>query len=195
MAECKCKVKKVKKEKGFTIIEVALVLAIAGLIFLVVFLAVPALQRNQRDDARKRDVSLVVQAVLNYTSNSRAQLDTSTDNLYDSNQQRGQGFLAGYLDQLSNNTSAVYVLAGPGNNAHFQPNVPGDAPANRNSGNITYNAVIVVPNKKCDGNFNVRDANVNNNRSYAVITRIENGDTNSNYSDTIGAKFYCQDAS
>jgi prepilin-type N-terminal cleavage/methylation domain-containing protein len=34
-----------KKEKGFTIIEVMIVLAIAGLIMLVVFLAVPALQR------------------------------------------------------------------------------------------------------------------------------------------------------
>ena len=35
--------------KGLTIIEVVLVLAIAGLIFLMVFIALPALQRNQRD--------------------------------------------------------------------------------------------------------------------------------------------------
>lgn len=33
-------------KKGFTIIEVVLVLAIAGLIFLMVFLALPALQRS-----------------------------------------------------------------------------------------------------------------------------------------------------
>ena len=38
--------KQLKDAKGFTIIEVALVLAIAGLIFLVVFLALPALQRS-----------------------------------------------------------------------------------------------------------------------------------------------------
>jgi prepilin-type N-terminal cleavage/methylation domain-containing protein len=37
------------KAHGFTIIEVVLVLAIAGLIFLIVFLALPALQRSQRD--------------------------------------------------------------------------------------------------------------------------------------------------
>ena len=36
-------------KKGFTIIEVVLVLAIAGLIFLMVFVALPALQRGQRD--------------------------------------------------------------------------------------------------------------------------------------------------
>ena len=36
-------------KKGFTIIEVVLVLAIAGLIFAMVFIALPALQRSQRD--------------------------------------------------------------------------------------------------------------------------------------------------
>ena len=45
------------QEKGFTIIEVLIVLAIAGLIVLVVFLAVPALQRNSRNTQRKNDVS------------------------------------------------------------------------------------------------------------------------------------------
>ena len=35
----------INSKKGFTIIEVVLVLAIAGLIFLMVFVALPALQR------------------------------------------------------------------------------------------------------------------------------------------------------
>ena len=41
-----------KSKKGFTIIEVVLVLAIAGLIFLMVFIALPALQRTQRNTQR-----------------------------------------------------------------------------------------------------------------------------------------------
>ena len=53
-------------ELGFTIIEVALVLAIAGLIFLVVFLALPALQRSQRDTARRQDVAKAVTAVTQF---------------------------------------------------------------------------------------------------------------------------------
>lgn len=57
--------------KGFTIIEVVLVLAIAGLIFLMVFVALPALQSGQRDTARKNDVGSVVSAVNTYSSNSR----------------------------------------------------------------------------------------------------------------------------
>ena len=44
---------------GFTIIEVVLVLAIAGLIFLMVFIAFPALQRSQRDTQRRNDLSKV----------------------------------------------------------------------------------------------------------------------------------------
>jgi prepilin-type N-terminal cleavage/methylation domain-containing protein len=48
------------RKKGFTIIEVVLVLAIAGLIFLAVFIALPALQRNQRNTQRLRDLALIV---------------------------------------------------------------------------------------------------------------------------------------
>lgn len=65
-----------KKEKGFTIIEVVLVLAIAGLIFLMVFIALPALQRSQRDTQRKNDLSRAQTAVASYASNNRGALPT-----------------------------------------------------------------------------------------------------------------------
>ena len=58
---------------GFTIIEVVLVLAIAGLIFLMVFIALPALQRNQRDTQRKNNLNLVVDALNRYTANNPGQ--------------------------------------------------------------------------------------------------------------------------
>jgi prepilin-type N-terminal cleavage/methylation domain-containing protein len=65
--------------KGFTIIEVVLVLAIAGLIFLMVFVALPALQRSQRDQARKTDVSAVASAVTSFTSNNRGKFPEEDD--------------------------------------------------------------------------------------------------------------------
>jgi prepilin-type N-terminal cleavage/methylation domain-containing protein len=55
-----------KANKGFTIIEVLIVLAIAGLILLIVFLAVPALQRNSRNTSAKNDVQNVVGGVSEY---------------------------------------------------------------------------------------------------------------------------------
>ena len=59
------------KDRGFTIIEVVLVLAIAALIFLMVFIALPALQASQRDTARKSDVSIVSAAYNSAMSNNR----------------------------------------------------------------------------------------------------------------------------
>ncbi|MBR1939342.1 type II secretion system protein [Candidatus Saccharibacteria bacterium] len=56
--------------KGFTIIEVVLVLAIAGLIFLMVFIALPALQRGQRNTQRKNDLSRILTAFDNYRANN-----------------------------------------------------------------------------------------------------------------------------
>lgn len=71
--------KQTKDQKGFTIIEVVLVLAIAGLIFLMVFIALPALQRNQRDTQRKGDMSRVITALQNYQSNNRNALPGDED--------------------------------------------------------------------------------------------------------------------
>ncbi len=61
---------KSKDQKGFTIIEVLIVLAIAGLILLIVFLAVPALQRNARNTAIKNDASAVAGGVSEFESNN-----------------------------------------------------------------------------------------------------------------------------
>lgn len=66
-----------RKEGGFTIIEVLIVLAIAGLIMLVVFLAVPALQRNSRNTQRKNDVSALLGAVSEYVNNNGGTLPTA----------------------------------------------------------------------------------------------------------------------
>lgn len=61
----------IKNKNGFTIIEVVLVLAIAGLIFLMVFIALPALQRNQRDAQRKNDLGRLLTAPQNYRANNK----------------------------------------------------------------------------------------------------------------------------
>ena len=72
--------------KGFTIIEVVLVLAIAGLIFLMVFVAFPTLQRSQRDAARRNDVSIIAAAVRNYMSNNHGQGPPSSGSVKSSSQ-------------------------------------------------------------------------------------------------------------
>lgn len=67
----------INNKQGFTIIEVVLVLAIAGLIFLMVFVALPALQRSQRDTARRNDMSRVDTSLVQYQTNN----NTKSNNL------------------------------------------------------------------------------------------------------------------
>lgn len=66
-----------RKESGFTIIEVLIVLAIAGLIMLIVFLAVPALQRNSRNTTNKNDASTVASGISEYVSNNDGSYPTA----------------------------------------------------------------------------------------------------------------------
>jgi prepilin-type N-terminal cleavage/methylation domain-containing protein len=66
-----------KRNEGFTIIEVLIVLAIAGLILVVVFLAVPNLQRSQRNSARKSDASRISTAASSFYSNHNGNAPSS----------------------------------------------------------------------------------------------------------------------
>lgn len=68
-----------KKRNAFTIIEVVLVLAIAGLIFLMVFIALPALQRSQRNTQRRQDLSRISSAIIEYSSNNFGDLPFGSD--------------------------------------------------------------------------------------------------------------------
>ncbi len=64
-------------DKGFTIIEVLIVLAIGGLIMVIVFLAVPALQRQQRNTGRKSDIGQLGGAVTEWVSNNNGAVLTA----------------------------------------------------------------------------------------------------------------------
>ncbi|MCA9348586.1 prepilin-type N-terminal cleavage/methylation domain-containing protein [Candidatus Saccharibacteria bacterium] len=67
-----------KNKEGFTIIEVMIVLAIAGLIILIVFLAVPALQRNSRNTQRRNDAARVSGLLSEYTTNNNGRLPANS---------------------------------------------------------------------------------------------------------------------
>lgn len=62
--------KLLNRERGFTIIEVMIVLAIAGLIMVIVFIAVPQLQSNARDTRRRDLVSRVKAEMETYANNN-----------------------------------------------------------------------------------------------------------------------------
>ena len=73
--------KKENSKKGFTIIEVVLVLAIAGLIFLMVFIALPAMQRGQRDTQRRDDMARVMSQLNQYQANNKGKIPSTATEL------------------------------------------------------------------------------------------------------------------
>lgn len=65
-----------KRTEGFTIIEVLIVLAIAGLIIAIVLFAVPALQRNGRNTAAKSDASQIAAYISDFMANNDGAIPT-----------------------------------------------------------------------------------------------------------------------
>ena len=70
-----------KNKKGFTIIEVVLVLAIAGLVFLMVFIALPALQRQQQSIERRNDLQRFMATTVKYRADHSNQLPFQVGNV------------------------------------------------------------------------------------------------------------------
>ena len=76
---------------GFTIIEVVLVLAIAGLIMAAVFIGLPALQRSQRNKERHQDVNVVFAAVEEFQTHNSGRIPiTNNDSMIN--------FVPNYID-------------------------------------------------------------------------------------------------
>ena len=128
-----------KREQGFTIIEVLIVLAIAALIFLIVFLAVPALQRNSRNNAIKHDAANVLSAISTFESNNNGKLPSAVTCLNgtatigaapdQTNEISVQGgtqcdFNGGFITTGSGNLGHLHVDTGNScaNNTAYQPN-------------------------------------------------------------------------
>ena len=59
---------------GFTIIEVLIVLAIAGLILLIMFLSVPALQRSTRNSQRHSDAAFIASQRIVYDADNKTSI-------------------------------------------------------------------------------------------------------------------------
>ncbi|MEI6228572.1 MAG: type II secretion system protein [Candidatus Saccharibacteria bacterium] len=121
------------KSKGFTIIEVVLVLAIAGLIFLMVFIALPSLQKSQRDTQRKNDLSRILVQMTNYASNNRGSIPDSL--IIASATGNHKSFVQNYLDGTDIKTSGT-SYAEPKTGSGYVFLATGAVPAN--TGEIGY---------------------------------------------------------
>ena len=130
-----------KENKGFTIIEVLIVLAIAGLIMLIVFLAVPALQRSSRNNGRNADASRVAAAISECISNNGGKIATCDTNT-------GTDKLGDYIDITAN--QQLINLASTKDAAKID-------------------TVAIVPSAQCNPDNNDVTTTGVSSRSYAVV--------------------------
>lgn len=71
--------KPTSKAAGFTITETLIVLAVAGLILVIVFAAIPALTRNSRNNQRKQNIQSILAAISHYELNNSANFPTTAE--------------------------------------------------------------------------------------------------------------------
>ncbi len=150
-------------KKGFTIIEVVLVLAIAGLIFLMIFIAWPALQRGQRDTQRRSDIGRLVSQLSSYATNNNGKVPKTAAQItaFKTNYLKWN---AGTTGEFNDPTTGVgYVIS-----ANTTPPTT--------TGAISY-AASTTGGYGCDGESFMTTSNV---RQVAVIVKLE------------GSGFFCQ---
>ena len=168
--------KQLNTKSGFTIIEVVLVLAIAGLIFLMVFLALPNLQRSQRDTQRRDDLARYQTAITQYQTNNRGKLPGNS--VDDWGGDGTKGLIANYLkaggDTFTDPDGSDYVIGsvcttGPNDTATEckDKSVNGDQDFAANE-----HRIYVFLNAVCDGEKVVKSTGA---RKVAIQYKMEGG--------------------
>lgn len=177
-----------KKKSGFTIIEVALVLGIAGLIMILAFFALPSLWSSQRDADRRANVMNFISALKTYqTNNSRGALPEGEDvtctldvsvSCDSSNEESWSGFLQQYYTKnhaLEDPGGVVYTVkvSECGTNLN-----PGEKCTNaaqiEGSFDIGKPTIYVVKGATCNEE-NITIVKTANKRSVAAVQVLEKG--------------------
>ena len=138
--------------KGFTIVEVLIVLAIAGVILATILLAVPALQRNSRNTKVKQAATALVAGALESASANGGTAPTAIST----------------AGEWTNTTKTTTTVSG---NITIKDQAKG-APVAPFASNTVY---VVFSSVCLNGNATASGASAAN---IAVVYTVENGTTN-----------------
>ncbi len=165
-------VKNMVRGRGFTIIEVALVLAVGGMIMLAVFIALPAVQRTERDAERQEDLAKIINGIKNYQSNNRGALPSG---------ESGWGeFYSKYLDGVTDPNGQGYfdnmslVECDTATGAACSGGTGGNKITTLQNGSFEDNdyKLIVVTQATCKESEAVKSSNM---RKVALLYTLEGG--------------------
>lgn len=152
-----------KKAEGFTIIEVVLVLAIAGLIFLMVFIALPGMQRSQRDTQRRDDYAALSTSVTNFMTNNNGSLPVDKNGTTCKSNFKA----AGQINKDGNDPDRrAYQLK-----CVTAANVPDLEPYNRSGDDTIGPSVYVVTGTQCQDGKPVKQQGMT--RAFSIYGQLE----------------------
>jgi prepilin-type N-terminal cleavage/methylation domain-containing protein len=171
-----------RQQHGFTIIEVMIVLAIAGLILLMVFLVVPALQRAARNTQRKNDAAQISAAITNYEVNyasapKKLAVDPNPNTVDICGTTCSESIsvsLGFYKPTVVDLVGSDYPnCVGTGDCAAVEIHNPPDAAAYKDT---DTEEIIVEVGRGCDSTNTALGA-TSDTRSYAILYALETGST------------------
>lgn len=145
---------------GFTLIEVVLVLAIGGLIFLLAFLAFQQATKNRRDSQRRSDAARVISEIENAKGDAGGTAFTSSG---------GTGsFVVDYLSGSSSDTNSGEFVS---NNITYTIQYSSSRGDLADDVTSSTGDMIVAQNARCSGtSFSSGGPG-----DYAVLARLEKG--------------------
>lgn len=139
-----------KEQRGFTIIEVMIALAVAGLILMMVMMMFPALIRNGHNNQRKQDVTSILSSVSHY------QLTHS-------------GSFPHTFSDLTGTKLTMYDSA----NVNLHSNLPSASRTLDNSNIPSDESVEVQNSLVCDNDNNLATGQGASSRNVVALYRIE----------------------
>ena len=150
-------------KSGFTIVETTLVIAIAGLIFLMVFIALPAVNRVQRDTQRRDQMAKILTKIKDYQTNNRGALPSNWAEFY-------SAYLPGLEDPLGGGYELKKVDCGTNYaGGECTNNVLTNIDSATFSGERT---MYVIEQATCNGEKVIRS---NQARKVALLYKLESG--------------------
>ncbi len=158
--------------KGFTIIEVVLVLAIAGLIFLMVFIALPALQRNQRDTQRRDDMSRFMSQISQYQANNNGKIPAATDV-----NSATATFMAKYMKQETDTAKSEFLDPSGQNYVVKHAKATADGSLTGNDLKFDGKTIFYKTNARCDTSKEASWKKTDSDREFAILMVLEGSGT------------------
>jgi prepilin-type N-terminal cleavage/methylation domain-containing protein len=161
---------------GFTIIEVALVLAIAAVIFAVVFLAVPAVQRAQRDQLRRKQVDSFLIEFQTYSANNYRKIGVTYGEVW--RKELIASFQANYADLIRANDLKIVFESGEGG-------IPGLGPSGQDDyvPDYAYDTLYFEDGGKCGEHGAILNDDSRGRKNLVMAMMMEQG----------GGNAYCRD--